>query len=71
MIGIVRRATDPIQSDRATKKLDQFLDYCATHPDEKVRYIASVMILVLYSDASHLSEPGSKRRAAGHWYAAV
>ena len=44
------------------------MDYCATHPDEKVRYIASDMILALHSDAWHLSEPGFKSRAAGHFY---
>ena len=55
-------------TEQLKKELHQFLDYCATHPDEKVRYIASDMILALHSDASHLSEPGSKSRAAGHFY---
>ena len=44
------------------------MDYCATHPDARVRYVASDMILALHSDASHLSEPESKSRAAGHFY---
>jgi hypothetical protein len=48
--------------------VNQFLDYCATHPDAVVRYKASDMILALHSDASHLSEPLSKSRAAGHFY---
>ena len=49
-------------------ELHQFLDYCSTHPDSKVRYIASDMTLALHSDASHLSEPHSKSRAGGHFY---
>ena len=44
------------------------LDYCAIHPDAIVRYHAIDMILALHSDASHLSEPISKSRAAGHYY---
>ena len=43
-------------------------DYCATHPDATFRFHASDMILALHSDASHLSEPGSKSRAAGNFY---
>ena len=44
------------------------MDYCTTHPGARVRYVASDMILALHSDASHLSEPNSKSRAAGHFY---
>ena len=76
------RATDPTMAQtlssiasrqsKATTQLknevNQFLDYCATHPDAIVRYKASDMILALHSDASHLSEPLSKSRAAGHFY---
>ena len=82
MFAWYSRATDPIMSkilsfitgrqskatEQLKKELNQFWDYCATHPDEKVRYIASDMILALHSDASHLSEPGSKSRAACHFY---
>ena len=46
----------------------QLLDYCATHPNAGVRYTASDMILKIHSDASYLSELGSKSRAAGHFY---
>ena len=44
----------------ATEKLEeevkQFLDYCATHPNAGVRFVASDMIMALHSDASYLSE---------------
>ena len=57
---------------KATEKLktevNQFLDYCHTHPDARVRYLASDMILALHSDGSYNSEPNSKSRAGGHYY---
>ena len=49
-------------------EVHQFLDYCHTHPNAGVRFIASDMPLALHSDASYLSEPESKSRAAGHFY---
>ena len=76
------RATDPTMAQtlssiasrqsKATNQLKeevhQFLDYCATHPDAIVRYKSSDMILALHSYASHLLEPLSKSRVAGHFY---
>ena len=44
------------------------MDYCYTHPDATIRFMASEMILALHSDASYLSEPGAKSRAGGHFY---
>ena len=75
-------ATDPTMArtlssiaskqDKATEQVkaetEWFLDYCHTHPDARVRFVASDMILTLHSDCSFNSEPGSKSRAAGHWY---
>jgi hypothetical protein len=34
--------------------------YCATHPDAKVRYVASDMILRIHSDASYLSKRNAR-----------
>ena len=76
------RATDPTMAHtlssiaarqcKATENLEEevshFLDYCATHPNAGVRFMASDMILTLHSDASYLSEPDPKSRAAGHFY---
>ena len=62
------------QSEATTKvkeEVKQFLDYCATRPNATVRFLASDMILALHSDASYLSEPESKSRAAGHYYLAI
>ena len=48
---------------KATEKVkaecDHFLDYCHTHPDARVRFLASDMILALHSDGSYNSEPDS------------
>ena len=57
---------------QATEKTMQavmhLLDYLATHPDAKVRYHASDMVLNIHSDASYLSEPQAKSRLAGHFF---
>ena len=62
------------RQDKATAKVKeevkQSLDYFATHPNATVRFLASDVVLALYSDASYLSEPESKSRAAGHYYLA-
>ena len=57
-------------TEQLKQEVHQFFDYCVTHPDATVRFMASDMILAIHSDASHLSEPGSKSRAAGHFYVA-
>ncbi len=38
-------------------KVEQLLDYCTTHPDPKIKYQKSIMILNIYSDATHLCTP--------------
>jgi hypothetical protein len=42
------------------------LDYAASHPDAKVRYYKSNMILYVHSDASYLSEPKARSRVGGY-----
>jgi hypothetical protein len=44
-------------------KVIKLLNYCNTHPETKIRYHASNMILHFHSDASYLSENGAKSRA--------
>ena len=55
-------------TENLEKEVKQFLDYCATHPNAGVRFVASNMMLALHSDASYLSETESKIRAAGHFF---
>lgn len=50
------------------KEVKNFVDYCSTHPNAVIRFMASEMILALHSDMSYLFEPGAKSRAGGHFY---
>jgi hypothetical protein len=49
-------------------KVIKLLNYCNTHPETKIRYHASEMILDIHSDASYLSENEAKSRAGGFFY---
>ena len=49
------------------KNTEYFLEYLATHPNAKLQYYASDMVLNIHSDASYASERGAKIRAAGHY----
>jgi hypothetical protein len=49
-------------------KVITLLNYCNTHPESKIRYHSSDMILHIYSDASYLSEGEAKIRAGGFFY---
>jgi hypothetical protein len=53
-----------VTADRVIKPLN----YCNTHPETKIRYHASDMILHIHSDASYLSENEAKSRAGGFFY---
>jgi hypothetical protein len=48
--------------------ITQLLNYCATHPDASIEFRASDMCLHVESDASYLSEPKGRSRAAGYHY---
>jgi hypothetical protein len=50
------------------KHVKQFLDYCATHPDAKIRYFASDMILQIHSDAAYMNETKARSTAGGHYF---
>ena len=60
------------EQSRATeltlKDVHQLLDYCATHPDAKLRYHASNMQLGIHSDASYLNAPKGRSRVGGYFY---
>jgi hypothetical protein len=44
------------------------LNYCATHPDAKIRYHASDMTLHIVSDASYLSASEARSRLGGYFF---
>ena len=50
------------------KHIDQFLDYCATHPDAKIRFFASDMLLQIHSDAAYMNETKARSTAGGHYF---
>jgi hypothetical protein len=49
-------------------KVIKLLNYCSTHPETKIRYHASNMILNIHSEASYYSESEAKIRAGGFFY---
>jgi hypothetical protein len=49
-------------------KVIKLLNYCNNHPETKIRYHASDMILHIHSDASYISENEAKSRAGGFFY---
>jgi hypothetical protein len=49
-------------------KVIKLLNYCNTHPETKIRYHESDMIIYIHSDASYLSEKEAKIRAGGVFY---
>jgi hypothetical protein len=49
-------------------KVIKLHNYCNTHPETKIRYHASDMILHIHSDASYLSENEANIRAGGFFY---
>eukprot|EP00957_Ditylum_brightwellii_P186856 14229121-Ditylum_brightwellii.AAC.1 len=62
-------ATEQSEGAEATEKATkQMLDYCHTHPNATLRFLASDMILTLHSDTSYLLEEKAQGRAAGHFY---
>jgi hypothetical protein len=62
-------SSEQAQATEQTKEaVDMLLDYCATHPDAVLRYMASDMILKVHSDGSYLSETKARSRAGAHFY---
>ena len=55
-------------TENTLKRTEDLLDYAPTHPEAKIRYRASEMILQIHTDASYLSEPKARSRAAGHYF---
>jgi hypothetical protein len=49
-------------------KVIKMLNYCNKHPETKILYHASDMILHIHSDASYLSDNEAKSRAGGFFY---
>jgi hypothetical protein len=62
-------ATEQAAPTQNTKKqVDQFLDYMWTHPDAKICYGASDIILNVHFNASYLSAPRARSRAGSYFF---
>jgi hypothetical protein len=66
-INVLSSEQTKATSDTADKVI-KLLNYCNTHPETKMRYHESYMILYIHSDASYLSEREAKSRAGGFLY---
>ena len=53
-------------TENTATAVNQLLDYVATYPSDGITYRASSMILAAHSDASYLTETGSRSRAGAH-----
>jgi hypothetical protein len=69
-INVLASEQSKATSDTAGKVI-KLLNYCNTHPENKIRYHASDRILYIHSDASYISEKESKSRAGGGYFICV
>jgi hypothetical protein len=64
-----RMATARTKGTQATMaEMIHFLNYAASHPDSKIRYVARDMVLHVHSNASYLTEQEARSRAGGHFF---
>jgi len=64
--SIATQQTNPTK--KTMEAITQLLNYCASNPNTTVRYQKSDMVLHADSDASYLSSPKGRSRAAGYFY---
>ena len=55
-------------TEQLEEEVRNFFNYCATHLNSGVRFMASNMILALHLKASYISKPEYMSRSAGHFY---
>jgi hypothetical protein len=66
-INVLESAQSRAKAHKADKVI-KLLNYCNTHPETKIRYHASDMILYIHSESSYLSEIEAKSRVGGFFY---
>jgi hypothetical protein len=69
-INVLASEQTKATADTADKVI-KLLNYCTTHPEIKLQYHASAMILNIHSDASYLSEREAKSRSGGLFYMVI
>jgi hypothetical protein len=55
-------------TENTMTQVTHLLNYMATHPDTKVRFYKSDMVLHIHSDGSYLSAPRARSRVGGYFY---
>ena len=67
--ALISIASEQAEATKNTEKqVTQLLNYMAMHPYATVHFHASQMILNIHSDASYLSEKGTKSCVAGQFF---
>jgi hypothetical protein len=64
--AIASQQASPTEDTR--NRINQFLDYMATHPGAKIQYCTSNMVLNVHSNALYLSAPHVQSRAGGYFF---
>ena len=57
-----------VQKNDLNFRINQFLNYAATHTDANIWYIVSEMHLWIHYDASYISKPKARSCAGGFFY---
>ena len=69
LVALVSNASEEAKGTTQTEdSVHQVLDYCATHPNEKLRYHVGNMILIIHIDSYYLSEIKARSRSGGHLF---
>ena len=63
---LVTQQSAPIEN--TNQDIKHFINYCATHPNAKIRFFASKMILQVHSDASYMNETKASSTYRGHYF---
>jgi hypothetical protein len=50
------------------RRINQLLDYCATHPNARLTFHPSNMQLQVHSDAGYNNESNARSRTGGHFF---
>ena len=48
--------------------VNQILDYCSTHAETMIKYLASNTVIQIHTDASYISETEAHSQAGGYFY---
>ena len=67
-VGSTFTHLSPYQWDNINNRLNQLLDYAASHPDDKLTYHKSCMHIWVHTDTSYIAEPKAISCAGGYHY---